>query len=66
MWKATVHGRQIEANTLTGLKRKASAICNLFNNTFDEMIVETNIGPAKFTRFNKKTPWGTISYGRWD
>lgn len=66
MLKATIYGHSIEANTLTGLKRKASRIANMFCNTIDEMIVETSIGPAKFSRFNMKTPWGTITYGRWD
>lgn len=66
MWKATIYGQSIEANTITGLKRKASKIANVFNNSVDKMTVETNIGPAIFHRFNKKTPWGTITYGRWD
>lgn len=65
MWKATVCGQEIEAETLTALKRKASMIANPCFNTHDTLIVHTNIGDARFSRFNKKTPWGTITYGQW-
>lgn len=64
MWKATVCGQEIKAATLTALKRKASIISNPYFNTHDMLTVHTNIGDAVFYRFNRKTPWGTITYGQ--
>lgn len=63
----TLYGQTIHANTLTGLKRKATTIANGYCNAIDEMMVNHPqiIGGVKLTRFNKVCPNNTIVRGQW-
>lgn len=68
MFYGEIYGKQIEANTLAGLKTKASRIANRLFNSYDKMIVTTDDAgarPATFWRFNRKYPNNTIEYGEW-
>ena len=65
-FKATVYGKKVVADSYSSLKRKASLICNGRCNAFDEMEVTASSGQHfRLTRTNKKTPWGSITFGEW-
>lgn len=64
--KAVVYGQTITANTLQGIKCKASKIANAHWKSFDEMEVTMPCGHTfKYTRINRKCPDNTITYGQW-
>ena len=56
----------VSAKTRTALKRKASIAANKRNCVHDEMLVTLDDGKTlRLYRTNVKTPWGTITRGRW-
>ena len=66
MYYGKLYGQEISANTLTGLKAKASKIANKFNYVIDRMEVRTDQSSIViFRRFNKVYPNNTIEYGDW-
>lgn len=66
-----VYGQEVQANTLTGLKRKATSVANRYYNAVDELTVlmntDTGYGAVKLvlTRTNKKSPNNEIRRGQW-
>lgn len=71
MFSTTLHGKEIKAKTLQGLKAQASRIANGYCNSIDEMeVIHTNsesgeVIRTKWIRINKKCPNNTITYGQW-
>ena len=66
MYYGKLYGQEIRANTLAGLKAKASKIANKFNHVIDRMEVRTDQSSIViFRRFNKVYPNNTIEYGDW-
>jgi hypothetical protein len=70
MFSTTLHGKEIKAKTLQGLKAQASRIANGYCNSIDEMEVlhtkeDGSVTRTKWTRINKKCPNNTITYGQW-
>lgn len=57
----------IESFSLTGLKRRASQLCNGRCKAFDRMVVrfDTSSKPVTFYRFNKICPDNTAVWGKW-
>lgn len=64
---ATLYGRTVKANTITGLKRKASAVANGYFNPVDEMVVccGPNNQESTYMRINRTMPNNTIVRGQW-
>lgn len=71
MFTAKIYGREIKANTLKGIKAKASRIANDYWKPIDEMeVIHTDsegreVTRTKWVRINKKCPNNTITYGQW-
>lgn len=71
MFSTTLHGKEIKAKTLQGLKAQASRIANGYWKSIDEMeVIHTKsesgeVIRTKLTRINKKCPNNTITYGQW-
>lgn len=71
MFTAKIYGKEIKANSLKGIKARASRIANLFYKPFDEMeVIHTDsesgeVIRTKWVRINKKCPNNTITYGQW-
>lgn len=57
----------IESFSLTGLKRRASQLCNGRCKAFDRMVVrfDTTSRPVTFYRRNKICPNNTAVFGQW-
>lgn len=71
MFKAKIYGKDIQANTLKGIKCKATKIANDYWKPYDEMeVIHTydngKVVKTKWVRINNKCPNGTITYGKWN
>ena len=60
-----LYDKKITANTLRGLKMKASKIANNYFNPIDVMKVYFEKKEFNFIRRNKVYPNNTIEYGKW-
>lgn len=66
MITAKLYGKEIQANTIKGIKCKATNIANDYWKPYDEMEATFESGRSvKYIRINKKCPNGTITYGQW-
>lgn len=59
----------VSANSMTALKRRASALCNRYNRAVDTMILHRADGKEvdglKFTRRNVLSPNNEVIRGKW-
>lgn len=65
MLTGKLYGETITANTMIGLKRKASIVANRQYNPIDEMEATDGKTTVTLYRINEKFPNNTIFRGEW-
>lgn len=69
VYSGDVYLGKISSNTMKGLKRHASLLCNNYNKPIDTLIVYhanfVDIDEVKYTRINKLSPNNTVVRGIW-
>lgn len=57
---------EFATSNITQAKRKASKLCNNYNNVIDTLLIDIgNWHTARFVRINKKSPDNMIVRGKW-
>jgi hypothetical protein len=68
---ATIYGRTLQNDTMSGLHIQATAIANIRRMELDDLLVISVDGqklntPVIYRRRNRKMPGNAIVYGKWE